>query len=200
MFYQYLKRTVDIFGAVIGIILMAPFYPFIALAIKIESNGPALITLDRVSCGRVIGVYKFRSMKHGAHIEKEKLRHLNERINGPFFKIKKDPRVTKVGRFLRSHRIDELPQIINVLKGELSLVGPRPHEPSEVIHYPPEFRHIILVKSGVTGLSQVSGASGLKFLEEINLDRAYLKKKSFWFDLKILFKTLYIFLFDATGV
>jgi len=125
---------------------------------------------------------------------------MNERADGPFFKIKKDPRVTRVGRVLRKFRLDEFPQLLNVLKGELALVGPRPHEPEEVIHYPKEYAHLLLVKAGVTGLSQVNGASSLPFLTELELDSRYLENQSAWLDLVIIAKTISILFFDPTAV
>lgn len=183
-----------------GLLVLAPFWPLIALAIKLDSSGPVLVKLNRISGGKVIQVYKFRSMIDGAHYFKLKLQHLNERSDGPFFKIKNDPRLTRVGKILRKFRIDEFPQLINVLRGELALVGPRPHEPEEVIHYPQEHKHLILAKSGVTGLSQVSGASGLPFLKELELDGHYIKNQSFWLDAKIVSKTVKIIFSDPTAV
>ena len=228
-----MKRFIDIFGSTIGLIILLPFFPFIALAIKLDSflfalhnspslratggsaaiyfhkiasaalamtNSPVLIKLNRVSEGKIIGVYKFRSMEVGAENRKKDLLSMNERKDGPFFKIKNDPRITKVGRFLRKTRVDELPQLINVLKGELSLVGPRPHEPEELYAYPREYRILLAAKTGITGLSQVSGASGLPFLKELELDKYYLDNQSIWLDIKILLKTLFIFFTDPTGV
>lgn len=190
----------DFGGAFLGLLVLVPFFPFIALAIKLESPGPMIIRLERISRGRTIKVYKFRSMVKDAQKLKPALAKLNERRDGSFFKIKNDPRVTKVGRLLRKFRIDEFPQLINVLKGELSLVGPRPHEPGEVSGYPPEFKGLIFAKAGVTGLSQVSGASSLPFLKELTLDSYYLKNQSFWLDLKIIIKTILILFFDPTAV
>jgi lipopolysaccharide/colanic/teichoic acid biosynthesis glycosyltransferase len=138
-------------------------------------------------------------MVKNAHLLKKDLMPLNERKNSPFFKIKNDPRITKVGRFLRKFRIDEFPQIFNVLKGELSIVGPRPHEPEEVLQYPLKWKHIPEAKGGITGLSQINGASLLSFEEEMYWDDFYLKNASFLLDLKIIFKTLIIFLKDPTG-
>lgn len=200
MFYRFTKRLLDIIGASLGLLVIAPFTPFIALAIKLESRGPVLVKLERVSNGKLVRVYKFRSMIHGAHGLKPKLAHLNERRDGPFFKIKNDPRLTKVGKLIRKFRLDEFPQLINVVKGELSLVGPRPHEPSEVIHYPHPHKHLMLAKAGVTGLSQVNGASSLPFLKELELDSYYARNKSLWLDAKIIGKTLAILFFDPTAV
>jgi lipopolysaccharide/colanic/teichoic acid biosynthesis glycosyltransferase len=184
----------------LGLLITAPFYPIITVAIKMESKGPAIIRLDRVSNGKKIRVFKFRSMYDGAHAIKPLLKVLNERTDGPFFKMKKDPRVTKVGRLLRKFRVDELPQLFNVLKGDMALVGPRPHEPEEVVHYPAEYKHLILVKAGLTGLSQVSGASGLPFLKELELDSHYVKNRSLGMDAKILAKTAAIMFSDPTAV
>ena len=139
-------------------------------------------------------------MVAGAHALRPTLAASNERADGPFFKIRNDPRVTQVGKILRKFRIDEFPQLINVLKGEMSLVGPRPHEPEEVILYPGEHQHIILAKAGVTGLSQVNGASSLPFRKELELDSHYVKNCSFALDLKILAKTVKIFFSDPTAV
>ena len=197
---KFYKRLIDIFGSFLGLLILAPFTPFIALAIKLESPGPAIIKLNRVSKGKIIKVYKFRSMVKDAQKMKVVLASLNERRDGSFFKIRNDPRITKTGKILRKFRLDEFPQLINVLKGELSLVGPRPHEPEEVFGYPPEFQHLILAKAGVTGLSQVNGASSLPFLKELTLDNYYLKNQSFLLDLKIIIKTVLILFFDPTAV
>ncbi len=198
--HRVLKRTIDISGALGGLLLVAPLTPFIYLAIKLESRGSALVKLERVSGGKVVKVYKFRSMVNGARLLKKDLECLNERKDGPFFKIKNDPRLTKTGKVLRKFRLDEFPQLINVLKGELSLVGPRPHEPEEVVFYPKDYKHLLFAKSGVTGLSQVSGASGLPFLEELRLDDEYQKNQSFKADLKIILKTLKIIFSDPNAV
>lgn len=190
----------DIVGAVAGLVFIAPLTPFIAFAIILEDGFPIIEKLPRVSGGRVINVYKFRSMVRGAREKKKELLHLNERKDGPFFKIKNDPRLTKTGKFLRKFRLDEFPQFWNVLRGELALVGPRPHEEEEVAAYPEEFRAVPKAKGGITGLSQVSGASSLPFRRELELDLYYLQNKSFALDMKILWKTVWIFFSDPTGV
>ncbi len=189
----------DIGGALIGLFAFSPFIPFIALAIKLDSRGGVFIRLPRVSEGKVIKVYKFRSMIKDAHKMKANLMELNER-DGHFFKMKNDPRVTRIGRVLRRFRLDEFPQLLNVLTGELALVGPRPHEPEEVVHYPETYKQLLLTRSGVTGLSQVSGASSLPFLEELELDSFYSRNVSPAMDFKILGRTAVIFLFDPTAV
>lgn len=195
-----MKRLIDIIGATIGIVFMLPFVPFIMIAIVMESGFPIIIKLNRVSAGKIIGVYKFRSMTKDAAIKKEEVMPLNERDDGPFFKAKDDPRITKIGKFLRKTRIDEFPQFINVLKGELSLVGPRPHEPEEMLNYPPEFWKIFLIKGGVTGLAQIEGPPYLPFRKELNLDLWYVENHSLWIDLKILLKTALIFFTNPSGI
>ena len=191
----------DITGAVVGLAVFSPIMLLIALAVKIEyPKSPVVVKLKRVSGGRVIGVYKFRNMVPGADKMKQSLKHLNLRTDGPFFKIKRDPRVTPVGRFLRKFRLDELPQLFNVLKGDLALVGPRPHELEEVEAYPAEFTDVPKERAGATGLSQVSGASSLPFLKELELDSHYIKNKSPFLDFKIIMKTLGILFFDPTAV
>ncbi len=194
-----MKRIVDVLGAALGLVFILPVTPLIALAIVLESGWPVFVKLPRISAGKVIKVYKFRSMVQGAHATKKNLMHLNER-DGPFFKIKNDPRLTKVGKFLRKFRLDEFPQFLNVLKGELSLVGPRPHEPEEVAQYPPKFKKLYFAKAGVTGLSQVSGASSLPSYKELELDLYYLENQSLLLDLKILAKSVWIFFSDPSGV
>ena len=200
MRYPLWKRIFDLVVAMVGLVLIFPFTPFIAIAIKCESKGPVMVKLERVSEGRKIWVYKFRSMVKNAPELKETLGHLNERKNGPLFKIKNDPRLTKVGRLLRKFRLDEFPQLINVLKGELAVVGPRPREPREAALYPEEYKEVLEVRQGVTGLSQISGASSLPFAKEIELDRSYTKNITFRGDLKILLRTIAILFFDPTAV
>jgi len=195
-----IKRIVDIVGAALGLVFALPLIAVIAAAVKFGDGGPVLVGLGRISGGRVVKVYKFRSMVPGAERQKKMLMHLNERTDGPFFKIKNDPRVTPVGRVIRKFRVDEIPQLINVLKGELSLVGPRPHEPEEVAQYPPEYKWIAEAKAGITGMSQVNGASSLPYMKELELDAYYLANRSLWLDVKILARTVLILFTDPTGV
>jgi lipopolysaccharide/colanic/teichoic acid biosynthesis glycosyltransferase len=195
-----LKRLIDIIFGLIGLLIFIILFPFIYLFILFDSGFPILIGLERISVGKKIKVWKFRSMVLDAQFRKSELQALNERSGGPFFKIKNDPRVTKSGRVLRKYLLDELPQFWNVLVGELSLVGPRPHEPGEVEKYPSKYQHIPLVKAGLTGLSQVSGASELSAEREMELDNFYIKNFSLKLDFKIIFKTLFIFVFEHKGV
>ena len=198
--YPFWKRTIDIFGALTGLFIITPFAPIIALAILLEDGRPFVVRLERVSGGETVTVYKFRSMVPDAKERKQELLHLNERNDGPFFKLKEDPRVTRTGRVLRKFRVDEFPQLVNVLRGELSLVGPRPHEPEEVVHYPEEYKPILAARAGVTGFSQVNGASSLPFLKELELDKYYVENMSPLFDARIVLKTLAILFFDPTAV
>lgn len=200
MYPRFLKRSLDVVGAGVGLVCIAPLFPFIAIAIKLDSSGPVFAKIPRISGGKLFLIYKFRTMVKDAHAMKKELAHLNERKDGPFFKIKDDPRLTRVGKVLRKFRIDEFPQLVNVLKGELTLVGPRAHEPEEVEQYPPEYRHVVFAKAGVTGLSQVSGASALPFLKELDLDSGYLANQSFAGDIRIIGKTVKIIFTDPNAV
>lgn len=190
----FLKRILDIFGSLIGIIfLFLPLFLPIALAIKLNSKGPVIIKLERISQGKKIFIHKFRTMYQDAAELKPIFASLNER-DGPFFKIKHDPRITKVGGFLRKYHLDEIPQFFDVLLGKISLVGPRAHEPQEIFFYPKEYLFIVKSKAGLTGLSQISGGCNLSFLKELEIDKKYLQNWSLLLDLKILFKTFFLFL------
>jgi lipopolysaccharide/colanic/teichoic acid biosynthesis glycosyltransferase len=125
----------------------------------------------------------------GAHDIKQQLLPFNERAGGPLFKMHNDPRITRVGKFLRAWSLDELPNFINVFKGEMSLVGPRPHEPEEVSHYTANQKRLLTIKPGVTGLAQISGRSDLDFVEEERLDIFYIENWTFWLDLQIILRT-----------
>jgi len=198
--YPAWKRMMDLTLSTAAAAFFLPFLPFIAIAIKIDSPGPVFARCERISRGEKIRAYKFRSMVLGAEKQKKDLEYLNDRKDGPFFKIKNDPRVTKVGRFLRASRMDEIPQIINVFKGEMAIVGPRPHEPEEVEKYPEEYKHLPYERSGITGISQISGASSLNWMRELELDADYAKNISFGKDLRIILKTAAIFFTEPTGV
>ncbi|HHN93753.1 MAG TPA: undecaprenyl-phosphate glucose phosphotransferase [Anaerolineae bacterium] len=184
------KRGVDIAGAVVGLTVGAPLMALIALAIKLESPGPVLFRQTRVGAGgHLFEMYKFRSMRGGAEAELEKLRELNE-ADGPLFKIHNDPRLTRVGRLLRRTSLDELPQLWNVLRGEMSLVGPRPPIPAEVDLYQRWHKRRLEVRPGMTGLWQVSGRSLLSFDEMVLLDIYYIENWSLWLDFKIMLRTI----------
>lgn len=190
-FYKrYGKRALDILGAAVGLLLFLPFFPLVALGIKLNSRGPILYKSIRLGQdGRPFVFYKFRSMVDGAHESRNFLLHLNE-VEGPVFKIARDPRVTLTGRILRRTSIDEIPQLFNVLRGDMTLVGPRPPIPEEVEKYEPWQRRRLDVKPGLTCLWQISGRSKLGFDEWMRLDIQYIRNQSFLLDLKILLRTL----------
>ena len=194
------KRFLDVLGGLVGLALLVVATPFVAIAIFSEDGGPVFIKQKRISKGKIINVWKFRSMVKNAAEMKKALAEKNERKDSPFFKMVNDPRVTKTGRFLRKTRIDEFPQFINVLKGDISLVGPRPHEPEEVEKYPEKYKKIPLEKAGLTCLSQITGRPFLPFEEEMELDLAYIQKKSVATDLGIIAKTIKILLTKHDGI
>lgn len=196
---RVLKRLVDIFGAVFGIVIFLPFWLLVALAIRLDSPGPIFVKLKRIGRGKEFYLFKFRSMIKGAEGMKQSLLKFNERGDGPLFKMKNDPRITRVGKLLRKTRIDEMPQLINVLLGEMSLVGPRPHEPQEVAQYQKHHKRTFFVKPGMTGISQVSGSSDLKFEEEVKLDSYYIKNWSLFLDIKTIIKTVFKVFTDKTA-
>ena len=187
---RILKRWVDIFGSIFGLIVLSPLFLIIAIIIKLDSEGPVFVRLKRISQKQEFGLYKFRSMIKNAEALKKNLMDKNERGDGPLFKIKNDPRVTKIGRILRKTRIDETPQLINVLKGEMSLVGPRPHQPDEIAKYEKHHKKVLLIKPGITGMAQISGSSDLPFEEEVKLDTYYVENWTLLKDIYILVKTV----------
>lgn len=196
---KILKRWIDIFGSVLGLVVLSPFLLFIAIIIKLDSEGSVFVKLKRISQKQEFGLYKFRSMIKNAEGLKKDLVDKNERIDGPLFKIKNDPRITKFGRILRKTRIDELPQLINVFKGEMSLVGPRPHQPDEIEKYEKHHKKVLLIKPGMTGMAQISGSSDLPFEEEVKLDTYYIENWTLLRDIYILLKTVVIVFKDRSA-
>jgi exopolysaccharide biosynthesis polyprenyl glycosylphosphotransferase len=185
-----LKRLIDIAFSFFGLLFGAPLLALIALAIKLDSPGPILFRQERVGKGgRRFVCYKFRSMVEGAEEQKASLRGLNE-ADGPIFKMKDDPRVTRMGRWLRRFSLDELPQLYNVLRGEMSLIGPRPPLPEEVAQYQAWHMRRLEVSPGITGLWQVSGRSELPFDEMVLLDIYYAEQWSPALDMKIFLRTI----------
>jgi exopolysaccharide biosynthesis polyprenyl glycosylphosphotransferase len=187
------KRIMDIAGGLLGTLLFCLMYPFVAVAIKWESKGPVIFKQKRVGQhGRIFDVFKFRSMYENAEELKKELIKKNE-MNGNMFKLKDDPRITRVGNFLRMTSLDEFPQFVNVLRGEMSLVGTRPPTAGEVRQYLPEHLKRLSAKPGITGLWQVSGRNQIKDFERVvELDCNYLENWRFSDDLKIIFKTVYV--------
>jgi len=186
-----IKRMIDIVASFIALILLSPIFLFTWIAIKVEDPGPAIFKQVRVGrWGSTFTMYKYRSMIMNADKIKEKLMSQNESQAGVIFKMKKDPRITNVGRIIRKLSIDELPQLFNVLIGDMSLVGPRPPLPSEVSEYSLNDRKRLEVIPGITGLWQVSGRSDIDFEGQVKLDIEYIKSQSVWNDITILIKTI----------
>ncbi len=185
-----IKRYLDLFVALIALILVSPIMLITAIAVKIDSPGPVLFRQTRVGrWGEHFPCYKFRSMYIDAEQRLQELMALNE-ADGPVFKMKEDPRVTRVGRLIRKLSVDELPQLFNVLKGEMSLVGPRPALPREVAQYSYDQIGRLNAVPGITGLQQVSGRSNVDFKRWIELDLQYISEQSLWKDIEILLKTI----------
>ncbi len=191
------KRFFDILFSLILIQVLIPIWIIVPILIKLDSSGPAFYRSRRKHKDRVFDIYKFRSMIINADDKKAALLGQNER-EGPLFKIKDDPRVTKLGRFLRKTSIDELPQLFNVLLGTISLVGPRPHLPEEVDMYKQDYHKVFTIKPGLTGLAQISGRSNLDFEDEVKLDFYYIENWSMLLDLKIILKSIGV-VFRADG-
>lgn len=191
-FGRHVKHIVDRLGAGVGLIVVAPLLSMIALAIFLEDRGPVIFAQERVGeRGRRFHVRKFRTMHLDAEQRRAELAARNEAV-GPLFKMRDDPRVTRVGALLRRTSLDELPQLWNVAFGEMSLVGPRPPLPSEVDEYRLEHRRRLLARPGMTGLWQTSGRSDTTFDQMVELDLLYIENWSFWLDVKILLRTVWV--------
>lgn len=195
--YWIVKRCIDCIGALCGILLLFPVFLIVSLMIKYEDpKGPGLFKQIRVGRnGKEFNMYKFRSMVTDAEERLNDILKYNE-VSGAMFKMKEDPRVTKIGKFIRKTSLDELPQLINVLKGEMSLVGPRPPLVREVREYDSYDMQRLMIVPGCTGLWQVSGRSSLSFKDMVELDITYINKMSFLFDLIIIFKTFNVIMGD----
>ena len=192
--YSFLKRTVDITASATALLLLSPVFLVTSLAIRKDSDGPAMFTQKRIGKdGKLFEIYKFRTMVPDADkklfemLEKDEKAREEYKLNK---KLKNDPRITKLGNFLRKTSIDELPQLINVLKGDMSLVGPRPYLPREIKDMGEYYDTIIESKPGITGLWQVSGRSNTTFEERLHFDKEYNEKKSFTYDMGLLVKTV----------
>lgn len=197
--YEIAKRIVDIFGALIGLIILSPIFLITAVAIKIDSKGPIFFAQNRCSKdGKLFKMLKFRSMCIDAEAKLNELKYMNE-MSGPVFKIKDDPRITKVGKFIRKTSIDELPQLINVIKGDMSIVGPRPPIDREVRQYTPYQFQRLFVKPGLTCYWQVSGRNNIDFDEWVELDIKYIKERNLWIDIKLIFKTFLVLFGDKNA-
>lgn len=190
--YHFVKRLFDIILSTTGLVILSPIMLIIAYRIKREDGGPILYKQVRIGKnGRQFEMYKFRSMVVNADQLLENLKNQNE-VDGAMFKMKHDPRITKVGHFIRKHSLDELPQLVNVLKGDMSLVGPRPPLPAEVKQYTEYDKQRLYVMPGCTGLWQVTERNNVGFDKMVKLDLEYIKNASFMYDLSIIFKTIEI--------
>lgn len=198
--YLVLKRLMDIVGASLGLLLASPIMLIVAILIKLEDpKGPVFFSQVRNGAyPKTFKMYKFRSMYIDAEERLQELMHLNEQ-SGPAFKIKDDPRITKIGKFIRKTSLDELPQLFNVLKGEMSLVGPRPAIPREVEQYTDYQKQRLFVKPGLTCIWQVSGRNNIGFDEWVELDIEYIKKRSLWLDIKLILLTIPAMLGDENA-
>lgn len=191
IFYSVTKRLIDIVGSLCGIILLSPLFLIVAILIKIEDpKGKVFFAQERNGrYPKTFKMYKFRSMIHNAEDLLKDLMDRNEQT-GPVFKINDDPRITKVGKVIRRTSIDELPQLFNVLKGDMSLVGPRPPIPHEVEQYNSYQMQRLAVKPGLTCIWQVSGRNNIGFDEWVEMDIEYIKTRNLWLDIKLIFKTV----------
>ena len=197
--YEICKRTIDIIGAGLGLILLSPIIAIVACAVKVTSKGPIFFSQKRVGKnGELFEMYKFRSMVVNAEELKENLEDQNE-MSGPMFKIKDDPRITKVGKFIRKTSIDELPQLWNILKGDMSLVGPRPSLPKEVEQFDNWMFKRLSVRPGLTCYWQVSGRNNIDFEDWMKLDCRYVDERNLWIDIKLIFKTVFVLFGDKNA-
>ncbi|MDK2586349.1 sugar transferase [Romboutsia sedimentorum] len=200
MFYVVSKRIIDIIGSLVGIILLSPIFLVVAILIKLEDpKGKVLFGQERNGrYPKTFKMYKFRSMVHNAEELLDDLMYQNEQT-GPVFKIKEDPRITKVGRFIRKTSIDELPQLFNILAGDMSLVGPRPPIPHEVDQYTTYQMQRLAVKPGLTCIWQVSGRNSIDFDGWVDLDIEYIRTRSLLLDIKLIFKTFFVLFGDKNA-
>lgn len=189
--YELLKRSLDMILSGTALVVLSPLFLLVALLIYLENPGSVIFSQIRIGeNGRPFKFYKFRSMVLNAEAMKAEILHLNESQDGVIFKSKKDPRITRVGRFIRRFSIDELPQLFNVFKGDMTLVGPRPPVPSEVALYTPSDRKRLHVKPGITCIWQVSGRSEIPFNTQVKMDLDYITDQSMKKDISLLFKTV----------
>lgn len=193
--YKIVKRLMDIVLSFFGLIILSPVFLIVAIAIKLDGpKGEVFFNQIRIGTnGKEFKIYKFRSMYPDAEDRLRELKHLNE-IHGHMFKMKEDPRITKIGKFIRAYSIDELPQLLNVLKGDMSLIGPRPCLLSEYESYTEFDKSRLVIRPGITGLWQVSGRNSLSFNQMVLLDLKYIKNLSFKNDVKIFYKTIFVVL------
>lgn len=194
--YCFVKRTIDMVCSLVGLIVLSPMFLVVVILIRLESKGNSIFSQERVGKdGKKFKMYKFRSMVANAEELKDKLCNENE-MRGPMFKMQEDPRVTKIGKFIRKTSIDELPQLVNVLKGEMSLVGPRPSLPKEVAEFEDWMMERLSVKPGLTCYWQVSGRNDIEFEEWMELDVKYVEERNTLVDMKLVFRTFFVLFGD----
>ncbi|PAK52313.1 sugar transferase [Paenibacillus sp. 7541] len=198
--YLVIKRIMDVMLALIGLVLLSPLFILVALLIKMEDpKGSIFFYQTRIGKNeRPFRMYKFRSMVSNAEELLEKLLDQNE-VGGAMFKMKEDPRITKIGKFIRKTSIDELPQLWNVVRGDMSLVGPRPALPREVMQYTSYDKQRLSVSPGCTGLWQVSGRNNLSFQEMLELDLEYIERRNLWLDIKVMLRTVKVMVFPNSA-
>ncbi|MDZ5254235.1 sugar transferase [Clostridium sp. LIBA-8841] len=197
--YLFIKRLIDILASALGLIILSPIFIIVSILIKLDSKGPIFFSQERVGLnGKTFNMYKFRSMVVNAEEIKERLKEQNE-MSGPMFKMKNDPRITKIGKFIRKTSIDELPQLINVLKGEMTLVGPRPSLPKEVVEFEPWMMERLTVKPGITCYWQVMGRNSIGFEDWMKLDVKYVHERCLSLDMKLIFKTFFVLFGDENA-
>lgn len=189
--YAFIKRFADIVLSLLAIVCLSPLLLVVALLIYIEDKGSPIFSQVRFTeNGKAFKMYKFRSMCMNAEEKLKEIEHMNESKDGVIFKIKDDPRITKIGKFIRKTSIDELPQLFNILAGDMSIVGPRPPIAREVIQYTPHQMNRFLVKGGLTCFWQCSGRSNIGFEEQVEMDIKYIETRSVWVDTKMILKTI----------
>ena len=200
IFYIVSKRIIDIIGSLAGLIFLSPLFLIVAILIKLEDpKGKVFFSQERNGkYPATFKMYKFRSMVHNAEELLEKLKDQNEQT-GPVFKMQEDPRITRVGKFIRKTSIDELPQLFNVLMGDMSLVGPRPPIPREVEQYTTYQMQRLGVKPGLTCLWQVGGRNSVDYDGWVELDIEYIQKRSLWLDIKLIIKTVFVLFGDRNA-
>lgn len=192
LFYPVFKRSFDTIASLLALLLLSPLFLVIAVRIKLEDGGPVIYSQTRLGKNeKPFKMYKFRSMVQNADQIKQQLLDQNE-VEGAMFKMKEDPRVTKTGKWIRKYSLDELPQLVNVLLGDMSLVGPRPPLPSEVAEYTDYDKQRLLVTPGCTGLWQATIRNDSNFDEMVYLDIRYINKMNIWIDFYIILKTVWI--------
>ncbi|MDY5212702.1 sugar transferase [Intestinibacter sp.] len=198
--YLFLKRVIDILGSIVGLILFLPISVLISIAIKIEDpKGKILFCQERVGINnKTFKMYKFRSMVSNAEELLKDISELNE-MDGPVFKIKEDPRITKVGKFIRKTSLDEIPQFFNILKGDMTLVGPRPPLECEVENYGDYEMQRLTVKPGLTCYWQIGGRNSIDFKKWVELDLKYIEERNIFVDIKIIFKTFFVLFGDENA-